>query len=200
MLFRIKGPAVAGLFEGEPQLVHRVQGCTVTAAVRGDLSSEKGYAKLLSMTCAVGNGKVIETPVKGYAAQTGKAGIRGPVVSREGDLVEKAFWSGVVGGIGDGVESQFQSTSQSAFGTVATSETNSAKDILQQGLGEGIGESSRMLSRYYIERAEQYQPVIPLAAGTRVELVFIEGTFLDGRTNQISTDNTAGSHFSNPST
>ncbi|MBR9871455.1 MAG: hypothetical protein GYB26_09975 [Gammaproteobacteria bacterium] len=181
MLFRIKGPAVASIYEGEEQLVPTVEGCTVTAAVRGDLSSEKGYAKLLAMTCSIGKGKVIETEIKGYAAETGKAGIRGPVVSREGDLVEKAFWSGVVGGIGDGVESKFQSTSQSAFGAVATTDTDSTRDILEQGVGEGIGESGRMLSRYFIERAEQYQPVIPLAAGTNVELVFLEGTFLDGK-------------------
>jgi len=32
-----------------------------------------------------------------------------------------------------------------------------------------------------IRRAEQYQPVIQLQAGTRVTLVFLEGARIDGR-------------------
>jgi hypothetical protein len=35
-----------------------------------------------------------------------------------------------------------------------------------------------VLSQYYIDRAEQLQPVIQVAAGQVVDIVFTEGTFI----------------------
>ena len=81
-----------------------VDGCTVTGAAHGDLSSEKVYVRFRTMTCAGPQpGTVIETDVAGFVAGSGKTGVRGPVVSREGALVEKAFLAGVVSGLGQGV-------------------------------------------------------------------------------------------------
>ena len=37
-----------------------------------------------------------------------------------------------------------------------------------------------------IRRAEQYQPVIQLQAGTKVTLVFLEGARIDGRAAAVS--------------
>jgi conjugal transfer pilus assembly protein TraB len=42
----------------------------------------------------------------------------------------------------------------------------------------GVKEAASTLSEYYISRAEQYQPVISLYGGTKVELVFMEGISL----------------------
>ena len=44
----------------------------------------------------------------GFVAGSGKTGVRGPVVSREGALVEKAFLAGLVSGVGQGVAGAFQ--------------------------------------------------------------------------------------------
>ena len=86
-----------------------VDGCTVTGAAHGDLSSEKVYVRFRTMTCAGPEpGTVIETDVAGFVAGSGKTGVRGPVVSREGALVEKAFLAGVVSGLGQGVSQAFQ--------------------------------------------------------------------------------------------
>jgi conjugal transfer pilus assembly protein TraB len=35
-----------------------------------------------------------------------------------------------------------------------------------------------MVSKYLIERAEQYQPVIEMPTGINVEIVFLEGVFI----------------------
>ena len=53
-------------------------------------------------------------------------------------------------------------------------------EILQGGLGEGIATSGDMVSKYLIERAEQYQPVIEMPTGIDVEIVFLEGVFISG--------------------
>ncbi|MDA0345438.1 MAG: hypothetical protein O3C54_05700, partial [Proteobacteria bacterium] len=97
--FRVTGKAVTALYKGKPQKVD-IEGCTVTGSATGDLSSERGYIQLLTMTCSRSEGKVFEVDVKGSVTSKGKTGIRGTVVSREGDLITKSFLAGLVGGIG----------------------------------------------------------------------------------------------------
>ena len=57
-------------------------------------------------------------------------------------------------------------------------------DIGRAGLGAGARTTGQKVADYLIRRAEQYQPVIQLQAGTRVTVVFIEGAWLDGRTEK----------------
>jgi len=108
VLLRITGPGWTAAEDGTARSVD-LDGCTVTAAAYGDLSSEKVYARLRTLTCAGDEpGTVVETEVAGFVAGSGKVGVRGPVVSREGALVEKAFLAGLVSGAGQGVAQAFQ--------------------------------------------------------------------------------------------
>jgi len=182
VLFRIDGKAKSALHNND-EIKVGVDGCIVTGAASGDLSSEKVFVRLLKMTCANGIETVIESNVKGYASAVGKAGVRGNVISREGDLVIKSFFAGLAGGVGNGV-SQRLTTPATIVGGVATTET-STKDILGMGLGKGVESSADRVAEYLIERAEQYQPVITIPAGLEVEIVFHEGVYLDGRKKEI---------------
>ena len=180
VLFRVTGQAWTAAEDGTAMQAD-IAGCTVTGAAHGDLSSEKIYARLRTMTCAGPTpGTVIETDVAGFAAGSGKAGVRGPVVSREGALVEKAFLAGVVSGMGQGVSQAFQPQAVAAGGSAAVANTG-LSDIGRAGLGAGAASAGQKVADYMIRRAEQYQPVIQLRAGTRVTLVFLEGARLDGR-------------------
>ena len=123
------------------------------------------------MTCAASGpgerpGSVIETEVAGFVAGSGKTGVRGPVVSREGALVEKAFLAGLVSGIGQGVASAFQPQAVASGGAAAVANT-SLSDIGRAGLGAGAASAGQKVADYMIRRAEQYQPVIQLRAGTK---------------------------------
>ena len=181
VLLRLTGPAygaaVAGIASSSD-----VEGCTVTGAAYGDLSSEKVYVRLQTMACA-GNapGTVVETQVSGFVAGGGKAGVRGPVVSREGALVQQAFLAGVFSGFGQSANQAFRPQAMLAGGGTATFANTDLEDIGQAGLGAGVGTAGQEVSDYLIRRAEQYQPVIQLAAGVPVTVVFLEGAWLDGR-------------------
>ena len=180
VLFRITGPAWTAAENGAAMQVD-VAGCTVTGAAHGDLSSEKIYARLRTMTCAgPGFGTVIETDVAGFVAGSGKVGVRGPVVSREGALVEKAFLAGLVSSLGQGVSQAFQPQAVATGGGAALANSGLG-DIGRAGLGSGAASAGQKVADYMIRRAEQYQPVIQLGAGTRVTLVFLEGARLDGQ-------------------
>ena len=181
VLLRVTGPAWTAAEDGMAQAVD-LDGCTVTGAAYGDLSSEKVYARLRTLTCSgEAPGTVVETEVAGFVAGTGKAGVRGPVVSREGALVEKAFLAGLVSGVGQGVAGAFAPQAV-ATGTGSAAVANTGLDeIGRAGLGAGASSAGRRVSDYLIRRAEQYQPVVQLQAGTAVTVVFLEGTRLDGR-------------------
>ena len=152
----------------------------MTGAAHGDLSSEKVYVRLRTLTCTgTRPGTVIETDVAGFVAGSGKTGVRGPVVSREGALVQKAFLAGLVSGVGQGISQAFQPQAVATGGAAAVANAGLG-DIGRAGLGSGAATAGQKVADYMIRRAEQYQPVIQLRAGTRVTVVFLEGARLDG--------------------
>ena len=152
VLFRITGPAWTAAENGTAMQVD-VAGCTVTGAAHGDLSSEKIYARLRTMTCAgPGFGTVIETDVAGFVAGSGKVGVRGPVVSREGALVEKAFLAGLVSSLGQGVSQAFQPQAVATGGGAALANSGLG-DIGRAGLGSGAASAGQKVADYMIRRA-----------------------------------------------
>lgn len=175
VVLRVTGPARSVFADGK-LLTTRIEGCLVNGAARGDLSSEKVYVKLQKMTCPQPGGRYAVSEVKGFIAFAGKTGVRGRVVSREGTLVTQAFLAGMLGGFGRGFSANsnsiFQGTNISTDGKRAKLSTS---DILEGGLGEGVAQTGDMVSKYLIERAEQYQPVIEMPTGIDVEIVFLEG-------------------------
>ena len=180
LLLRLIGPAWTAAAGGSALQVD-VAGCTVTGAAHGDLSSEKVYARLRTLTCAGPEpGSVIETEVAGFIAGSGKTGVRGPVVSREGALVQKAFLAGLVSGAGQGAAQAFQPQAVATGGGGAAVANTGLMDIGRAGLGAGAASAGQKVADYLIRRAEQYQPVIQLRAGMRVSVVFLEGARLDG--------------------
>ena len=177
VLLRLTGPARSAA-EGGEALEVDVAGCTLTGAAYGDLSSEKVYVRLRTLTCAGPEREtVIEAQVAGFVAGSGKVGVRGPVVSREGALIEKAFLAGLVSGAGETAANILQTPGNGAGEGGAAN----LADLGRAGLGAGAGSAGRRVADYLIRRAEQYQPVIQLQTGTRVTVVFIEGARIDGR-------------------
>ena len=178
VVLRVTGPARSVLQNGK-LLTTKIQGCLINGAARGELSSEKVYVKLQKMTCPQPGGRYAVSEVKGFIAFGGKTGVRGRVVSREGSLVSQAFIAGLVGGIGKGF-----AANSNAFLQGTNVQVNGKRqqlgigDIAQGGVGNGVGEAGDMVSKYLIERAEQYQPVIEMPTGVDVEIVFLEGVYV----------------------
>lgn len=180
VLLRITGPARSVVNNGR-LLTTKLEGCVINGAARGDLSAEKVYVKLVRMTCDQPGGRVAVSEVKGFISFAGKTGVRGRVVSREGSLVGKAFLAGIASGFGRG----FSANTDAALSggtTIIDGERQklSPTDILAGGFGQGVSTSADMVSKYLIERAEQYQPIIEMPTGIDVEIVFLEGVYVRG--------------------
>jgi len=181
VVLRITGPA-RSVMRGNKVLTTDITGCLVNGSARGDLSAEKVYVKLARMTCAQPGGRYAVSEVKGFISFAGKSGVRGRVVSREGSLISQALLAGIVGGFGRGFSANANGIFSGAIGSDGRRESLSPTDILSGGLGQGAGEAADTVSKYLIERAEQYQPVVEMPTGIKVEIVFLDGVHVRSNT------------------
>lgn len=155
--------------------------CHCTASAWGELSSERIHARLVTLSCVEREtGEILEVPVNGYiAGSDGKEGVRGTVASKEGQFLTRSLWGGVFAGIGSTLSPANRSTYGGPFLSIGTPQKASTKDMFRSGFGESANNSLTKLSDYYIQRAEQIQPVIQVSAGQKVDLVFTEGVAID---------------------
>jgi conjugal transfer pilus assembly protein TraB len=156
--------------------------CIVIAAVMGDISSERGEIRLERMSCTHHDNEVVDMSVEGTVFDpSGKNGIRGTPVWREGTLLQRAFVAGALSGIADGISQRYVTNSVSPLGST---QNVSGRSIFQYGTAHGASSALDKLADYTIQRAEQYHPVIQLSAGTTVDIVFLRGFYLDGKDHE----------------
>lgn len=154
----------------------KVKECFMLGSGYGDISSERAYLRLESLSCVLNNGEVVDATIKGYVVgEDGKAGLRGRLVSKQGQVLANALMTGIIAGIGQGFQQSATSYSTSALGSVGTIE--SGKQI-QAGIGTGVGKALDRLSQYYITLAEKMFPIIEVDAGRVVDVVLTKGVSL----------------------
>ena len=154
-----------------------LEGCHVLAASFGELSSERVFMRLEKLSCVERKtGEVLEMPVQGYVAgEDGRAGLRGVVVDRTGPNMRNAMIGGFFSSMG-----KFLGQNRSPFlfspqqGLVQQNAL-SGTDLLKQSAGQGLGGALDKYAEFYIKRAEQMQPIIQVAAGRIVDVVFTNG-------------------------
>lgn len=173
--------------------------CHCTAGAYGDLSSERVYARLEKLSCIDRfTGEIIELQVSGYVSGSdGKAGIRGIVASKDGQFLARSLMGGMFAGLSNVANPQNRRAQVNPFfegGAVGESASGSGSQPSGPSIGEtfmggmagGATTALDRLSQYYIDRAEQLQPVIQITAGQVVDIVFTGGTEL--RSSQCYSD------------
>lgn len=159
-----------------------VKDCHCLASSYGDLASERVFMRLEKITCVERKtGEILEKTVSGYVTGSdGRAGVRGVVVSREGSMLANSFMSGFASGLSQ-VLTPLASLPQSPISAMTQPYGSgpTSKDRFNQALGQGGTNALDRLSQYYINRAEQLQPVIQIQSGTKIDVIFTEGIKLD---------------------
>jgi conjugal transfer pilus assembly protein TraB len=164
----------------------RVKECFIVGAGYGDVSSERAYIRTESLSCVTRDGTAIDVPVKGYVAgEDGKAGMRGRLVSKQGQILANALLAGVASGIGHAFQQSSTTLSVSPLGT--TSAVDPGKQF-EAGLGTGVGKALDRLAQYYISLAEKVFPVIEVDAGRSVDVVITQGVALPGTLDAAGMD------------
>ncbi|MBL8528851.1 MAG: TraB/VirB10 family protein [Burkholderiales bacterium] len=156
----------------------RVKECFVVGAGFGDVSAERAYIRTESLSCVTRDGTALDVPIKGYVAgEDGKAGLRGRLVSKQGQLLANALLAGVASGIGHAFQQGSTTLSISPLGSTGTVEPGKQ---FQAGMGSGVGKALDRLAQYYISLAEKVFPVIEVDAGRMVDVVVTQGVSLQG--------------------
>ena len=154
----------------------RIKECFVVGAGYGDVSAERAYIRTESLSCVTRDGTAIDVPIRGYVAgEDGKAGMRGRLVSKQGQILANALLAGVASGIGTAFQQSATTLSVSPLGTTGTVDPGKQ---LQAGLGTGVGRALDRLAQYYITLAEKVFPVIEIDAGRTVDVVLTQGIAL----------------------
>ncbi len=123
------------------------------------------------------DGATLEVKIQGSIyGEDGKVGMRGRLVTKQGQMLANALLAGVVSGIGQGLATSSTEYSTSALGTVASTPNSAA---YRAGLGTGVGKALDRLAQYYIKLAENTFPVIEVDAGREIDVVITKGVRID---------------------
>lgn len=157
-----------------------LRGCIVTGAGDGDVAAERARIRLDRLSCVDANGGAIDIQVRGYVAgEDGKAGMRGKLVTKTGQMLSNALLASVGSGIGEAFKSGSETTTANPLGGATT--VTKPGDGFQRGFGSGTQRAFDMLARYYIQLAEKTFPVVEVEGGRVADVVFSRGFVLEGR-------------------
>lgn len=155
----------------------RYKDCFVIAAGYGDISAERAYLRTENLSCVRSDGATLEVRIQGSVyGEDGKVGMRGRLVTKQGQMLANALLAGVVSGIGQGIASSATEYSTSALGTIANAQ---GADAYRAGIGGGVGRALDRLAQYYIKLAENTFPVIEVDAGRQIDVVITKGVRID---------------------
>lgn len=160
---------LTGRIEMPNSKTYDATGCFISMEAYGDVSSERAIVRTRKISCIRGD-DIIDQDIDGHVSFMGKNGVKGEVVMRNGKILGFAWGAGFLDGLGEGAGRAAQPT----VGLGATASVG-AGDIAKSAIGGGASKAASTLSDYYIKRAEQYHPVIPIGAGNEVTVVFQEG-------------------------
>jgi len=159
-----------------------VKDCHMTTGSYGNLASERVHARLEKLTCVErATGEIIETQVAGFiAGPDGKEGIRGTVVSKDAAFLARSLWGSIFSGVGNVLSPLNRQNLSSPMSLFGNNKPQSADKLFKSGMAEGSSRALDRVSEYYINKAEQLQPIIQVDAGQIVDVIFSEGVDFGG--------------------
>jgi len=144
-----------------------VRECFVLLAGYGDLSSERAYLRGETVSCVLLDGSVIETRLQGYAAgEDGKAGVRGRLVTKQGQFIARALMIGFIEGVSD----VLQKGDTVTLG-LSQSQGDEGGNPWGSAALRGTGNALDRIAQFYIDQAYNLFPVIEIDAGRQLDIV-----------------------------
>lgn len=155
---------------------HDVRECFVIVSGFGVLSDERAQLRTESLSCIKTDGSTIDQKINGYVVgEDGKVGMRGRLVSKQGQLIAKSLISGILEGVGALMQPMTVPQMNINPGSNMQYQMPSANEMAMGGLGGGIQSVATNVSKFYLDMARQIFPVIEIDAGRKVTIVILKG-------------------------
>lgn len=157
-----------------------VRECFMLMSGHGDLSSERAKFRGETLSCLRHDGGVINTKLSSYVAgEDGKEGIKGRLVSKQGQLIARTLVAGFLAGISKAFDyTPVGVLSTTPSGTVQY-QNNFSKDAVKGGLATGASNAAEKVANFYAKLAESMVPVVEITPGRQVDIVVVSGTKID---------------------
>ena len=132
-----------------------------------------------TLSCICDDGSVIETRLNSFlAGEDGKEGIRGRLVSKQGQLIARSLAAGFASGLSEAFDVNAVPTiSTSSDGTVQYERVYSS-EAMQGAAVKGFSSAMENISEFYLDMAREIFPVLEINAGRQVDVIVINGTEL----------------------
>lgn len=180
-VIRIKSEAILPSLYNVPD----VQECFISVAGYGDMADERAKMRTETLSCIVGSetpGKpprIIEAKVDGYVVgEDGKVGMRGRLISKQGQLIAKTLLAGMASGLGDALKPKSIQGLDINPGNTVETQRYDGRTIGESAIAQGISDSAKSVSQYYLKLADQMMPVVEIDAGRKVTVVLLKGVEL----------------------
>lgn len=160
-----------------------IRECFLIISGYGDLSSERAYLRSETLSCVKDNGDVIETSIDAYAVgEDGKAGLRGRLVSKQGQIIAKSLAAGFMAGASEAFDVDTVPTlSLQGSGRVQYQQNEFSDTLMRGAAARGASTALDRIAQFYIDMAEGIFPVIEIDAGRQVEVIITKGSSLTVR-------------------
>jgi conjugal transfer pilus assembly protein TraB len=170
VLVRVKYEAVlANRFRAD------VRECFMILEAVGDLASERAMMRSTGVSCIRKDRTVIDVPIQGWAVgEDGRAGMRGRLVTKQGEAIRKAM----LAGFADGVSRAFGGNNNISLGR---QESVDYGQSAQQGFVGGASTALDRIAQYYLDLADQLHPVVEIDSGRKVTIILLKGRQMVGQ-------------------
>lgn len=180
-VLRIKSQAILPNMFNVPN----IQECFLSVSGYGDMADERAKLRTEMLSCVVPSDdpdkppQVIEAKVDGYVVgEDGRVGMRGRLVSKQGQLIARTLLAGVLSGIGDALKpQQVQGLDLNPTGTTKTTKLDGTT-VAASGLAQGISDTANSVSQYYLKLADQMMPIVEVDAGRKITVILLKGVEL----------------------
>ena len=138
-----------------------IRECFLIASGYGDLSSERAYMRAERISCVKKDGGIIETSMDAYSVgEDGKAGIRGRLVSKNGQLIAMTLLSGFVSGISQAFAPQSVQTFQTGNSPSNQQQFQwpSPEAVAGQAVMGGVSGAAEQIAELLPGNGEKYLP------------------------------------------
>jgi len=163
--------------------------CFVGGSARGEIPTERALVVAKTISCIGADGVVWEGNMEAYGVDIdGKNGLAGKLVSKEGRLIRDSVIAGMVAGFG----SSFSPSAIPSYNSTATSgQTTGAQYpngslIAQSSIGQGVSQSSQLITRFYLDYANSVFPVVEVNSATRITWVLLKSLTLTKKRYGVS--------------
>ena len=172
MLIRLSDNSVLpNRFRGEYRDCFVIAPATATSAPSAPTCAPR------TCRCVRADGMALEVKIQGSVyGEDGKVGMRGRLVTKQGQMLANALLAGVVSGIGQGL-----AISSTTYSTSAPALSPRLPAPMPSSPGWAPASARRWTGwrQYYIKLAENTFPVIEVDAGREIDVVITKGVRID---------------------